>query len=599
MDNPSKLTPEKVSPSAGHSLDERKESHHGNARRRPGENTGNERGSSKKELPTIREEQREDHGGRRRSSAGRPGEGSHREREDPFGEEEHHRRKHANGGNTHDMHKMDDSFDDFGGEEKKHKSRRRSPGGGYPNQGNHRSKNESYDFGGGQDYPEKEGRNRRRSSGNSQYRGEHPESSENSDGMKSGAHVGHFQPGVSTNEVTQTLPNEGGGNTLQEEEAKQAMHKKRKESECSEGLKDLILGYKHHIKGGKIDDIDINDMMLRDRRVSLKRYDTMVKEIPLRSSQNDHGNVFYKIYPTVDQTRMSAALNGKSAKVDGYLTKGTENTSYYKRFPKAIDDQFNKLTLTNRRRTNCSNTTTSNPQLKLNDDGQNVFVDKFMSNNIDFCGRRQKMATGKLQGVFNTFKSNHEMCQQAPYDDFDSNALVPQSTKSAFQFNKCGLQPCYTPETNNLKTSKSYGAGILGNNSIDRESYGAPIPDNLKTSKSYGSRDSLKGSKSYGSGNHGNTTFDPETATSKKWTEKDLDKFGKSISRLMLETSKITQKLDEAGNTLNKNGGKTSVGSRDMSLMIDEAHKILLSLSNVEKWVSTKKEQDYGGGNKD
>ena len=41
---------------------------------------------------------------------------------------------------------------------------------------------------------------------------------------------------------------------------------------------------------------------------------------------------------------------------------------------------------------------------RLNDDGQNVFVDKFMSNNIDFCGRRQKMATGKLQGVFNTFK---------------------------------------------------------------------------------------------------------------------------------------------------------------------------------------------------
>ena len=36
-------------------------------------------------------------------------------------------------------------------------------------------------------------------------------------------------------------------------------------------LQDLILGYKHHIKGGKIDDIDINDMMLRDRRVSLNR----------------------------------------------------------------------------------------------------------------------------------------------------------------------------------------------------------------------------------------------------------------------------------------------------------------------------------------
>ena len=67
----------------------------------------------------------------------------------------------------------------------------------------------------------------------------------------------------------------------------------------------------------------------------------------------------------------------------------------------------------------------------------------------------------------------------------------------------------------------------------------------------------------------------------------------------MLETSKITQKLDEAGNTLNQNGGKTSVGSRDMSLMIDEAHKILLSLSNVEKWVSTKKEQDFGGGSID
>ena len=37
------------------------------------------------------------------------------------------------------------------------------------------------------------------------------------------------------------------------------------------------------------------------------------------------------------------------------------------------------------------------------------------------------------------FRSNHEMCQQAPYDDFDSNALVPQSTKSAFQFNKFDL----------------------------------------------------------------------------------------------------------------------------------------------------------------
>ena len=213
MDSPQKPIAKKISPSAGHSLDERKESHHGNARRRPGENTGHERGSSKKELPTIREE-REDHGGRRRSPAGRPGEGSHRGREDPFGEEEHHRRKHANGGNTHDGHKMDDSFDDFGGEEKKHKSRRRSPGE-YPNQGNTRNINESYDFGGGQDYPEKEGRNRRRSSGNSQYRGEYPESNENSDGMKSGAHVGHFQPGVSTNEVTQTLPNEGGGNNLQ------------------------------------------------------------------------------------------------------------------------------------------------------------------------------------------------------------------------------------------------------------------------------------------------------------------------------------------------------------------------------------------------